>query len=163
VTSRHLDVELIPYLRDELASDERTSVSRHLDECAACRSQLGEVRQTLAALRAQAPEAPEIDWRRYRSELRARLEQRSPRRWAWSMPSWVPVAATAAIAGLALVVTLRGGILGSADDDLPVFEQTAIGTHLDLLRNYSVVENLDLFEDFEVVQDLDDLSPVEQG
>ena len=79
------------------------------------------------------------------------------------MPRIVPVAAAAAIGGLALMLTLRGGMFGAVDDDLPAFEQTAIGAHLDLLRNYSVVENLDLFEDFEVVQDLDDLSPVERG
>jgi anti-sigma factor RsiW len=163
VTSGHLDVELIPYLRDELAADELARASHHLEECAACRSQLDGVREILAALRAQPPEVAEIDWRRYRAELRHKLEERSRRRWSWSMPRLVPVAATAPIAGLALMLTVRGGIFGSADDDLPVFEQTAIGTHLDLLRNYSVVENLDLFEDFEVVQDLDDLSPVERG
>jgi hypothetical protein len=76
----------------------------------------------------------------------------------------VPVAATAAIAALALVFALRGDFRRPTQgEDLPVFEQTAIGRHLDLLENLSVVENLDLLEDLDVVQDLDDLPQVNEG
>ena len=164
MTAGHLDTELIPYIRDELAPADAERVARHLADCSLCRDELDAVRGTLAALRAEIPEPPEVDWRRYRAELRRKLEERSARRWVWSLPRLVPIAATAAVAGLALVLTLRGG-LPSTPDDPPPFEQAEIGTHLDLLRNYPVVENLDLFEDFEVVQNLDalDESSAEEG
>jgi anti-sigma factor RsiW len=165
VTTAHLDTELIPYLRGELAAQDVERLSRHLAQCAHCREDLEDTRRTLEALRAQAPEPPDVDWRRYRAELRRKLDARSARRWSWSVPRLIPVAATAAVAGLALLFTLRGGLLPTSDD-APPFEQTEIGTHLELLRNYPVVENLDLFEDFEVVQSLDDLderASVEEG
>jgi anti-sigma factor RsiW len=154
----HLDIELIPYLRGELAADERERVSHHLAQCASCRGDLEETRETIAALCAQISQPPEVDWRRYRAELRRKLDERSARRSGWSLPRLVPVAATAAVAGLAVFLTLRGVLPRSApDEDIPPFEQTEIGSRLDLLQNYSVVENLDLFDDFEIVQHLDDL------
>ena len=160
--AKHLEAELVPYIRGDLRGAERSRAESHLTECAACRDDLERTRELLKLLHAEATEPPEIDWRRYRAELRTKLAERSRRRWSFALPRLVPVGATVAM--LALVVTLRGGIFRSSPgDDLPVFEQTAIGNHLDLLRDYPVVENLDLFEDFEIVQDLDALAPVEEG
>ena len=154
----HVETELIPYLRGELAAADRERVAQHLAGCAACQRQLDDTREILLALRAQAPQPPEPDWRRYRAELRGKLEERSTRRWSWSLPRLVPVAATAAVAGLALVFTLRAVLPhSSGDDDAVPFEQTEIASHLELLQNYSLVENLDLLDDLEVVQHLDDL------
>jgi hypothetical protein len=80
------------------------------------------------------------------------------------MPRLVRALALAAVALLALVFTLRSGIRHDhAGDDLPVFEQTALGSRLELLKHYDVVDNLDLLEDLDLVQDLDDDAPVEQG
>jgi len=160
--SSHPETELIPYLRGELATVDRERVGGHLEGCASCRETLESFRAILAGLRAEAPASPEIDWRRYRAELRDKLEERS-RGWAWSLPRLAPVAATAAIAGLALVFTLRSHLRHSTPEDLPVFEETAIGSHLEMLQNYPVVENLDLLEDLDVVQDLDRLTPVDEG
>jgi anti-sigma factor RsiW len=159
--SEHPETELIPYLREELAAPERERVARHLEDCARCRESLEGFRGILAALRSQAPE---LDWLPYRVELRRKLEERSARGSRWYVPRLVPVAATAAIAALALVFALRGDFRRPTQgEDLPVFEQTAIGRHLDLLENLSVVENLDLLEDLDVVQDLDDLPQVNEG
>ena len=164
MTAKHLEAELVPYIRGDLRGEERSRAESHLTECAACRDDLESTREVLRLLRAEATEPPEIDWRRYRAELRTKLAERDRRRWSFALPRLVPLGATIAIGVLALVVTLRGGIFRSSPgDDLPVFEQTAIGNHLDLLRDYRVVENLDLFEDFEIVQDLDALAPVEKG
>jgi anti-sigma factor RsiW len=164
VTSRHLETELIPYLRGELAAEELDRVARHLADCSRCRDELERTREVLAVLRTDMPEPPEIDWRRYRVELRTKLADRTARRWTFAVPRLVPIGAMAAIGGLALVLTVHSGLFRSAPgEDLPAFDQTAIGTHLELLSNYPVVENLDLFEDYEVVQDLDTLSPAEEG
>ncbi len=160
--TRHPETELIPYLRGELPAEDQTAVSRHLGECATCRVSLEETRGALEALRAERPAPPEPDWRRYRAELRAKLAERSAPR--WSLPRLVPIAATAAVAALALVQMLRPGVPPpTSGEDLPPFQEVAIGSHLDLLRDYSVVENLDLLEDLDVVQDLDALAPSGAG
>jgi anti-sigma factor RsiW len=162
--TRHPETELLPYLRGELRGEEQEAVSRHLHECASCRLSLEETRGVLEALCAERPAPPEPDWRRYRVELRGKLAERSAPRWRWRPPRFVPVAATAAVAALALVLVLRPGAPPlSSSDDLPPFQEVAIGSHLDLLRDYSVVENLDLLEDLDVVQDLDALSPSSDG
>ena len=162
--TRHPETELIPYLRGELPAEDRAAVSRHLRDCETCRVSLEETRGALEALRAERPAPPEPDWRRYRVELRAKLAERSAPRWSWSLPRLVPIAATAAVAGLALVLMLRPGVPPPpSGEDLPPFQEVAIGSHLDLLRDYSVVENLDLLEDLDVVQDLDALSPSSAG
>jgi anti-sigma factor RsiW len=157
--TRHPETELIPYLRGELPAEDQTAVSRHLGQCATCRVSLEETRGALEALCAERPAPPEPDWRRYRAELRAALS--APR---WSLPRLVPIAATAAVAALALVQMLRPGVPPpTSGEDLPPFQEVAIGSHLDLLRDYSVVENLDLLEDLDVVQDLDALAPSGAG
>jgi anti-sigma factor RsiW len=161
----HCELALVPYLRGELAADERELVDRHLGACAGCREALEGFRAVLAGLRTEPHEPPEVDWRRYRAELRAKREASSDVRGStWAIPRLVPVFATAAIAGLALFFTLRGTIgREGPGDELPIFEQTALGSRLDLLKDYDVVENLDLLEDLDLVQDLDDVAPVEQG
>jgi hypothetical protein len=79
------------------------------------------------------------------------------------VPRLLPIAATAAVAALAVVLVLRPRMPPPSAEDLPPFQEVAIGSHLDLLRDYSVVENLDLLEDLDVVQDLDALSPSSAG
>jgi anti-sigma factor RsiW len=157
------EIALIPYLRGELASEERLVLEAHLVSCASCRDSLEAFRGVLAELRSGAHEPPEIDWRRYRAELYEKREARASRpRW-WTIPRLVPIVVAAA-ASLALLVTLRGGVGGGASgDDMPVFEQTALGSRLDLLENYGAIENLDLLEDLDFVQELDDTAPVEDG
>lgn len=164
MADRHPEEALISHLRGELGAEERLDLDRHLEVCASCRESLEGFRRVLVDLRLSAPEPPAIDWRRYRAELRARIEAREARRWSLPWPRLVPLVATALVAAFALVFTLRGGLRPAPpDDDLPVFDQTAIGGQLDLLQNYPVVENLDLLEDLDVVQSLDGLLPVEQG
>ena len=159
----HVELALVPYLRGELAGDEHALVERHLESCASCREALAGFRSVVDELRAGPHEPPEIDWRRYRAELRTKLEERAPRRFA--LPRLLPMTVAAAIAGLALVFTLggQGDHAAAPSDDLPVFEQTALGDRLELFRHYDVVDNLDLLEDLDVIQDLDDIAPVEQG
>jgi hypothetical protein len=136
-----------------------------LHECGTCRLSLEETRGVLEALRAERPAPPEPDWRRYRAELRGKLAERSATRWSWRRVSrLVPIAATAAVAAIALVLVLRPGAPPPPNaEDLSPFQEVAIGSHLDLLRDYPAVENLDLLEDLDVVQDLDALSPSSAG
>ncbi len=157
--TRHPETELLPHLRGELRGEEEESVSRHLRECATCRESLEEIRGALEALRAARPVPPEPDWRRYRAELRRKLAARSTPRWSWGVPRLVPIAATAAVAAIGLLLVLRPSVPESPGGEELPFQEVAIGGHLDMLRDYSVAENLDLLEDLDVVQDLDALSP----
>jgi len=167
MTSRHdehCEPALVAYLRGELAVEERARVRDHLVACNDCRGALEAFRAVFDSLRAAPHEPPEIDWRRYRSELRAKHEARHGGVSTWSLPRLVPVFATAAVAGLALSFMLRGAVdHRGPGDDLPIFEQTALGSRLDLLKNYDVVENLDLLEDLDLAEAIDDAAPVEQG
>ena len=159
--SRHPETELIAYLKDELPPRSRETVSRHLEGCADCRSTLADFRTLLAGVAATT--APSVTWPRYRAELRQRLESEAGRRrWSWwQRPFPVAVSAGLAAAVLALVVLApsawRDERRVRAVDGLSGFEEAVLGTRLDMLRQYPVVERLDLLEDLDVIRQLDGL------
>jgi anti-sigma factor RsiW len=158
----HPEPELILYLRDELAPPDRERVAGHLEVCADCRRALAEFRGLLEDLTRSVPRHPEIHWGRYGAELRAKLERRG-RRWRWWLRP-VPLALTAGLAGILLLLAHQAGVrqVGRADD-LTAFEETVIGSRLDLLREYALLERLDLLEDLELIRQLDRLSPTREG
>ena len=160
--SKHPEPELILYLRGELAAPDRERVAGHLEVCADCRRALVEFRGLLDDLARSVPRPPEIHWGRYAAELRAKLERRG-RSWRWWLRP-VPLALTAGLAGILLLLAHQGGVrqAGRADD-LMAFEETVIGSRLDLLGQYALLERLDLLEDLEVIRQLDRLSPIREG
>ncbi|HMH50844.1 MAG TPA: zf-HC2 domain-containing protein [Candidatus Acidoferrum sp.] len=157
--SRHPETELIAYLKDELPQRSRETVARHLDGCADCRSTLTDFRTLLAGVAATT--APSVAWQRYRAELRQRLESEAGRhRWSWwRRPFPVAVSAGLAAAVLALVVLAPSAWRDERRvvDGLSGFEEAVLGTRLDMLRQYPVVERLDLLEDLDVIRQLDGL------
>ena len=165
--NRHPETELIAYLKDELPRASRETVARHLEGCAECRATLADFRTLLAGV-AAAP-APPLAWPRYRAELRRRLEsQTGPRRWAWwQRPFPLAVSAGLAAAVLALVVlgpsAWRDERRPRGVDGLNGFEEAVLGTRLDMLRQYPVVERLDLLEDLDVIRQLDGLEGRREG
>jgi anti-sigma factor RsiW len=166
--SRHPETELIAYLKDELAAPARETVARHLDGCAACRDTLAAFRKLLDGVAATAP--PPVQWARYRAELRVRLEAETGRRrgWAWwRRPLPVAVSAGLAAAVLAVVVLApsawREERRARTVEGLSGFEEAMLGTRLDMLRQYPVVERLDLLEDFDVIRQLDGLAEHREG
>jgi hypothetical protein len=165
--SRHPDTELIAYLKDELAGPPREAVARHLDGCAECRDALADFRKLLDGVAATT--APPVHWARYRAELRVRLgAQAERRRWAWwRRPFPVAVSAGLAAAVIALVVlapSARRDEQGALTvDGLNGFEEVVLGTRLDLLRQYPIVERLDLLEDLDVIRQLDGLAERREG
>jgi anti-sigma factor RsiW len=158
--SRHPETELIAYLKDELPPRSHETVAHHLEGCADCRSTLADFRTLLAGVAATA--APSVTWPRYRAELRQRLESEAGRSWSWwRRPFPVAVSAGLAAAVLALVVLApsawRDERRVRTVDGLSGFEEAVLGTRLDLLRQYPVVERLDLLEDLDVIRQLDGL------
>ena len=165
--SRHPETELIAYLKDELPTPSRATVARHLDGCAECRATLADFRTLLAGV-AAAP-APTLAWPRYRAELRVRLESKTEqRRWSWWLrPFPVAVSAGLAAAVLALVIVApsvwRNERHARSVDGLSGFEEAVLGTRLDLLREYPIVERLDMLEDLDVIRQLDGLEARREG
>ena len=160
--SRHPETELIAYLKDELEHASRETVARHLDGCAACRNTLAAFRKLLDGVAATA--APPVQWARYRAELRLRLEtDGGSRRRAWlSRPLPVAVSAGLAAAVVALVILApsawRDERRARTAEGLNGFEEVVLGTRLDLLRQYPIVERLELLEDLDVIRQLDGLA-----
>jgi anti-sigma factor RsiW len=165
--SRHPENELIAYLKDELAGPSREAVTRHLEGCAECRATLADFRTLLASVAGTS--APPVAWARYRAELRHRLEsERGRRGWAWWRRPW-PVAISAGLAAAVLVLLVlapsawRDERRPRTVDGLSGFEEAVLGTRLDLLRQYPVVERLDLLEDLDVIRQLDGLEARREG
>ena len=165
--SRHPETELNAYLKDELPTTSRETVASHLEGCAECRATLADFRTLLAGV-AAAP-APPLAWPRYRAELRVRLESEAGRRrWSWwRRPFPVAVSAGLAAAVLALVIVApsvwRNERHARTVEGLNGFEEVVLGTRLDLLREYPIVERLDLLEDLDVIRQLDGLEARREG
>ena len=165
--SRHPETELIAYLKDELPQRSRETVARHLESCADCRSTLADFRTLLAGV--AATPTPSLAWQRYRAELRVRLESEAgQRRWSWwRRPFPVAVSAGLAAAVLALVIVApsvwRDERHARSVDGLSGFEEAVLGTRLDLLREYPIVERLDMLEDLDVIRQLDGLEARREG
>jgi hypothetical protein len=158
----HPDTELIAYLRDELPPDARERIGAHVAACAECRGTLDDFRDILAQLQQTRPEPPPVAWGRFQAELRARIEQRSPRRSGWVLPwrAWAGVSLAAAVGLAALALTLDRRAPGP---EFTPMEEVALGDQLDLLQEYRVVERLDLLEDLDVIRNLDRLEPRSEG
>ena len=163
---RHPEIELIAHLKDELPAPTRATVDRHLEGCAECRATLADFRTLLASV--AATPGPAVAWPRYRAELRLRLEAKRGRsRWAWwRRPFPIAVSAGLAAAVLAFVVLApsvwrderHGRVNG-----LSGFEEAVLGTRLDMLRQYPVVEKLDMLEYLDVIRQLDGLEGRREG
>jgi anti-sigma factor RsiW len=151
VTDRgHPDVELTAFVTGALPLAERARVAAHLDDCASCRRTVEESRAVLTALASEVPAPAPPDWRRYRAELRARLQPTAPRRW-WARP--LPAVVAAGVATAVLLVAVYG--LDHRPGELATVEETMLGARLPLLRQYRVVERLDLLEDLDTIRYLD--------
>jgi len=166
--NRHPETELITYLRNELPPAARETVARHLESCASCRETSAAFRTLLDGL-AHGPATPAVHWPRYRAELRARLEAGAGRRlgmW-WRRP--LPVAVSAGLATALVVVALLAPSAWRDDrrarpaESFNAFEEVFLGTRLDLLREYPVVEHLDLLENLDVIRQLDRLTGSREG
>ena len=166
--SRHPETELIAYLKDELEHGSRETVARHLDGCAACRNTLAAFRTLLDGVAATA--APPVQWARYRAELRVRLEAEAGRSrgWAWwRQPLPMAMSAGLAAAVVALVILVpsawREDRRARTAEGLSGFEDVVVGTRLDLLHQYPIVERLELLEDLDVIRQLDGLAERREG
>lgn len=86
--------DLVALIEKRLPPEERWLAERHLDDCAACRAELAEMRDLTEALQAM-PEALEtLPWRPARlwPAIRAGLQRRPAVYGAWRWATWVSLA-----------------------------------------------------------------------
>jgi len=160
--ARHPDSELVPYLRGELSPAERERVARHLEECPDCKQDTEVLRELLDNNVARAiGEAPAVNWARYRAELREKLDRRRVRVVWWRRP--MPLALSASLAGVLLLVAVWGTHQVSKNGELIGPDEVVMGQELGLLQDLRTVERLDLLEDLEVLRNLDGLATEQQG
>jgi anti-sigma factor RsiW len=159
---RHPKTILVPYLRGELARDRLATVDSHVRQCSECREAAEALAGVLSDLAQSIPAAPEVEWDRYRAELRSKLRERisRPARAWYGQPRLLGAAALCAgIAAMVILLSVRGRFGPSEPaQNLAPWQQAAIGSQLDLIENFPVVERLDLLENLGVIQDLDELS-----
>jgi len=154
--AKHPDTDLVPYLRGELAPAERERVARHLEECPDCRQDTEQLRDLLDQVARSIGQPPDVNWARYRAELREKLDARRARRVWWWSP--VPVALSAGVAGVLLLVAVWTGFPMRTGGEPFTPEEASLGSELGLLQEYQVVEQLDLLEDLDVIGNLDGLA-----
>jgi anti-sigma factor RsiW len=159
---RHPKTILVPYVRGELAPDRFATVDSHVRRCSECRKASEALADVLSDLAQSFPAAPEVDWDRYRAQLRSKLRKRisRPERAWYGQPRLLGAAAVCAgAAALVIVLSVRGRFSPSEPaQNLAPWQEAAIGSQLDLIENFPVVERLDLLENLGVIQDLDELS-----
>ena len=164
----HPETEIVPYLRGELSTDERTRVSAHLEGCEQCRASAQASSAILSNLARVVEDVREPDWATYRAELNRKLRNAQASRghgWLarleWPVLRWPSMAiAAAAVAVLAIaVVTHRGPGLEAPGVDQLELQQELGSADVGLLANYHVVEKLDLLENYDVIEHLDELGP----
>jgi len=157
----HPDSDLVPYLRGELPPAERERVARHLEECPDCKQDTEVLRELIDNVARVIGEPPPVNWARYRAELREKLDARRARPVWWRRP--MPLALSASLAGVLLLVAVWGGHQVSRNGEPIGPEEVVMSQELGLLQDLRTVERLDLLEDLEVLRNLDGLATDHQG
>ncbi len=134
-------------------------IEAHIEGCAACRGELGNLRKVLSAVDTLPQISPSVGFdsafaRKLTDAKREARKQESKTPWwrRW----WVPALA-GALAAAALVFVLRSGPQQALAPPAEQASDTEVAEHLDLLQNYELVEQLDVLEDVDLVAALDEL------
>ena len=126
------------FLSRQLTAEANHDVLRHLDDCAACRHDVGERRRLRSALRDAVARAPELQppahfTARLRDQLRVEAGRTQTR--AISRRSWLALAA-----GAVLAVGLTGGIITRhATASTGALAEDAIGDHQNCALKFRLV------------------------
>jgi anti-sigma factor RsiW len=147
--------DLVLHYYGELRGSERAAVEDHMRGCEPCRFYLKEL-ESILPLTVKPDEPPQAFWDNYSRELRRKLtEVRERKSWWQSLASFlqpwaIPVSATAAVAILALTLTLGKGFWGSKEvpqDDEAFMEILPAAENLEFFKTMEVLDAMDFLED----------------
>jgi hypothetical protein len=148
---RQFEEDLVLYYYGELDSSERATVKDHVQGCDPCRLYLKEL-ESILPLTLKPDEPPQAFWDNYSREMRRKLDAaREGKSWWRSLGSFVqpwaiPVSATAAVALLALTLSLGKGYW--APREIPQDDEV-------FMEILPAAENLEFFETMEVLDAMD--------
>ena len=133
----------------ELDAADRLRVETHLQDCAACRGELAQLRATLAALPKNAAEISPQEIRAFNARVGRSLQPRQP---FYLRPAlgWSLAAATAVL----LVVSLHGPL--PAPSRPPTGVAAHVGGAAQRLPDAELLLNMDLLQNLDLLQQLDE-------
>ena len=154
-TCGHSEEDLVLHYYQELSDAERERMETHLEECAACRLFLEELRRLLSQTMV-ADDPPAAFWQSYSEDICDRLGV-SEKTGGWRetilslFRSWpVPVAATAIILALAVTLTLTRGQWWPRETPPPELgEMFSISENLEFFKSMEFFDSIDLLEAME--------------
>jgi hypothetical protein len=147
--------DLVLHYYGELHGSERAAVEDHMRVCEPCRFYLKELESVLP-LTVKPDEPPQAFWDNYSRELRRKLAEIKERKSWWQglasflQPWAIPVSATAAVAILALTLTVGKGFWGSKEapqDDEAFMEILPAAENLEFFKTMEVLDAMDFLED----------------
>jgi len=147
--------DLVLHYYGELAGNERAAVDDHVRGCEPCRFYLKEL-ESILPLTVKPDEPPQTFWDDYSREMRRKLTQVSDKKSWWQnlasffQPWAIPVSATAAVAILALTLTLGKGFWSSKEvpqDDEVFMEILPAAENLEFFKTMEVLDAMDFLED----------------
>jgi anti-sigma factor RsiW len=147
--------DLVLHYYGELSGSERAAVEDHVGGCQPCRSYLKEL-ESILPLTVKPDEPPQAFWDDYSREMRRRLTEAEKRKpWWQSLASFfqpwaIPVSATAAVAILALTLTVGKGFWGSKEapqDDEAFMAILPAAENLEFFKTMDVLDAMDFLED----------------
>ena len=147
--------DLVLHYYGELAVNERAAVDDHVRGCEPCRFYLKEL-ESILPLTVKPDEPPQTFWDDYSREMRRKLTQVSDKKPWWQnlasffQPWAIPVSATAAVAILALTLTLGKGFWSSKEvpqDDEVFMEILPAAENLEFFKTMDVLDAMDFLED----------------
>jgi anti-sigma factor RsiW len=155
VACTQFEEDLVLYYYGELGGSERTAVENHMRRCEPCRLYLKEM-ESILPLTVKPDEPPQAFWDDYSREMRRKLtEARKGKSWWQSLASFlqpwaIPAYATAAVAVLAVTLTLGKGFWGSKEipqDDQAFMEILPAAENLEFFKTMEVLDAMDMLED----------------
>ena len=147
--------DLVLYYYGELPAKDQAQVAHHVRSCRDCQSYLKEIASILP-LAVKADEPPQVFWDDYSRELRHKLTAaRTGSSWwhdaiSYLQPWTIPVYATAAVAVLAITLTLGKGFWSSTEipqEDETFIEILPASENLDFFKTMEVLDAMDVLED----------------
>jgi len=149
--TEHIDCrpeELTLFHYDELDAEGRRRLEAHLQDCAACRKELTQLRATLEILPKESPQVPPEQIRAFNERLGRRLRPKRSRPLRPAL-GWSLAAATAVL----LLVTVRSPGPGPRQPAPDAARHAAVTAEqmpdAELLLNMELLEHLDMLQELE--------------